>query len=76
MGQCTAQAFKPEVDVAVAGLDEAVGVKGEEAPRGQFDFGALERQAAQAEWRTDGEIDEASGALRGDERGQRMAGAG
>ncbi len=45
-GQCAAQAFKPEVDVVVAGLDEAVGVEGEDASCGQFDHGALEGQAA------------------------------
>jgi hypothetical protein len=44
MGQCAAQAFKPEVDVVVAGLDEAVGVEGEDAPGRQFDLTALEGQ--------------------------------
>src|SRR6266480_5705277 len=76
MGQCAAQAFKPEVDVVVAGLDEAVGVKGEDAPCRQFDLTALEGQTAKAERRAGGQVEEAGGTVRGDERGQRMAGAG
>ena len=76
MGQCAAQTFKPEVDVVVAGLDEAVGVEGEDAPGRQFDLTALEGQTTQAERRTGRQIEEASGTVRGDERGQRMAGAG
>src|SRR5208282_6936125 len=75
-GQCAAQAFKPEVDVVVAGLDEAVGVEGEDASCGQFDLGALGGQAAKTERRTGGQVEEADGAVRGDENGQRMAGAG
>src|SRR5689334_15863446 len=51
IGQCAAQTFEPEVDVVVAGLDEAVGVEGEDAPRRQFELTALEGQAAQAERR-------------------------
>jgi hypothetical protein len=75
-GQRAAQAFKPQVDVLVAGLDEAVGVEGEDAPSGQFDLGALEGQAADAERRAGREVDEADHAVRGDERGQRMPGPG
>ena len=73
MGQCAAQAFKPEVDVLVARLYEAVGVEGKDAPCGQFDLGALEGQAAQTERRTGRQVEEADGAVRGDEHGQRMA---
>src|SRR5207247_8199899 len=51
MGQCAAQALKPEVDVVVAGLDEAVGVEGEDAPGRQLDLTALEGQATKAERR-------------------------
>ena len=76
MGQCASQAFKPEIDVVVAGLDEAVGVERENAPGRQFDLTALEGQAADAERRTGGQVKEAGGTVRGDERGQRMAGAG
>ena len=76
MGQCTAQAFEPEVDVVVAGLDEAVGIEGEDAPCGQFDLAALEGQAAQTERRAGRQVEEVDGAVRGDEHGQRVAGAG
>ena len=75
MGQCAAQALKPDVDVVVTGLDEAVRVEGEDAPCGQFDLGALEGQAAKAERRTGRQVEKADGAVRGDEHGQRMAGA-
>jgi hypothetical protein len=76
MGQCAAQTFKSEVDVVVAGLDKAVGVEGEDAPGRQFDLTALEGQTAKAERRTGRQVEEASGTVRGDERGQRMAGPG
>jgi hypothetical protein len=56
------QGAKPFLGIAVAPLDQTVGVEGQHAAIGQSHLGRFEGKAAQAERRADGEVEEADGA--------------
>src|SRR5262249_18020793 len=70
------QGFEPGVYVAVAGLDQAVGVEGEQAALRQVHFEGLEGQSAQAQRGPGGQVQKFNGAIRVDHGRWGVSGAG
>ncbi len=76
LGERLAQGLHAGVDVAVAGFDQAVAVQREQAAFRQGDVDGVEGCAAHPQWRSRFDVDEGDGAIRGDDGGWRVAGAG
>ena len=76
LAQGSRQVAESDVDVPAAGFDEAVGVEGEQAAFGYLDLGGLEGQAAEAERRSAGQVEEACPAVGGDEGRCGVSGTG
>lgn len=76
VGERVEQGAQPVVDGLVAGFDEAVGVQDEPVAGRTVDRGGLEGDAADAERRAGGELQEAGGAARAVPDGRQMPGEG
>jgi hypothetical protein len=76
VGEGAAQGMQTGVGIAMACLDQAVGVQRKETAFGNFVVDALERHPAHAEWRAGGQFEEIHSAVRAHQCGPEVTRTG